>query len=155
MFQSYHSSIQTCEVSALIGVIQTFQSYHSSIQTSCDVDGLTRVDCRFNPIIVRFKQKYRALYGLLATRFQSYHSSIQTGMDSFRYLHAISFNPIIVRFKLWRLILLLIQVARFNPIIVRFKLMYSDLFDVSYPRFNPIIVRFKHPVNPLYIEPAT
>ena len=76
-FQSYNSSIQTNVGALPEGITVTFQSYNSSIQTL--VIGL--------------------LY-LGYEDFQSYNSSIQTSNSSKSIPFLVTFNPIIVRFKL-------------------------------------------------------
>ena len=57
----------------------------------------------------------------------------------------LSFNPIIVRFKLSPSQFYPSTLNTFNPIIVRFKLMMGLLRCRFVPSFNPIIVRFKPP----------
>jgi hypothetical protein len=53
----------------------------------------------------------------------------------------ISFNPIIVRFKLFQLLLIMVGISSFNPIIVRFKLDLQQPGRKEVNPFNPIIVR--------------
>ncbi len=98
-FQSYNSSIQTICLKAESKHLPIFQSYNSSIQTNELITDSARM-----------------------VVFQSYNSSIQTQTNFLAArLRLVSFNPIIVRFKLIHILAMFSIKSSFNPIIVRFK----------------------------------